>query len=307
MIDIRIHTFITLCKLKSYTKTAEALCITQPAVTQHIKYLENHYEQKFIVQGAGGLQLTPEGECFLQYCLHIYNYSKQIEKVLSEMKGQDRTCKFGATLSIGGFLLPDLLEKYMREYPHTHISMIMENTETLLKKLLMGEIEFALVEGYFNKADFAVKCLKKEPFILVASPQNAIAREKEVTLESLRNQALILREEGSGTREILERTMIEMNEHIKNFRRLTEIGSLEVIKEMVKNNLGISFMYQVVAAKEIREGTLVEVPVKGMKLEKEFHFVYMQNAILEKEYLQFFEFMQNRVSYLSKLSYNSNK
>ncbi|MEG1134883.1 MAG: LysR family transcriptional regulator [Cellulosilyticaceae bacterium] len=307
MIDIRVHTFITLSKLKSYTKTAEALCITQPAVTQHIKHLENHYEQKFIMQQGGKLQLTSAGERFLQYCLHIYNYSKQIEKVLLEMKDHGRSIHFGATLSIGGFLMPPILAQYMREYPHMQMKMIIENTEILLKKLRIGEIEFALVEGYFNQADFTIKSLKKEPFILVASPQNEIALQKEVTFESLRNQVLMVREEGSGTREILERAMTERNDHIKNFKRLIEIGSLEVIKEMVKSNLGISFMYEVAAAKELQEGTLVAVSIKEMKLEKEFHLAYMEKAILEEEYLEFFAFIQNRVSYLTGLSYNGNK
>ncbi|MHC1748357.1 MAG: LysR family transcriptional regulator [Cellulosilyticaceae bacterium] len=291
MIDQRVLTFIALCNDKNYTKAGGKLCITQPAVTQHIQYLENYYHVKLINQETKRFQLTEAGEAFLDYCHQIYSASKQIEKVLGEIEEGAKNLSFGATLSIAGYLMPEIIREYVKLNPKDHLDMVVENTDMLLKRLCHGEIDFAFVEGYFNKEDFNAKLLKREDFILVVSKDHPLANKKEVSLKDLHGERLILREKGSGTRAILENALQDLNDDIKNFMGTMEIGNLEVIKEMVKCNLGISFMYKTVAHKELVAGEMVHLKVENMNITRAFNFVCMKNAILGKEYDKFFDFI----------------
>lgn len=291
MIDFRHQTFLQLCRIKNYTKTASKLHITQPTVTQHIKHLENHYGIKLFNYSGKSLNITEAGRKLYKYTERMIADSKEIEKTIRK-KSDAQNIKFGATLTIGEFVMPNILNQVMKENPELNFDMLVENTETLLKKLKTGEINFALLEGFFDKSKFGYQLFSKEEFIGICSPSSKYSQQK-IKLEDLLDSRLILRENGSGTREILEQILYTNNLSKKSFANTLEIGNLNAIKELVAQNRGISFIYQAAAKKELENNIISALKIIDFNIKREFNFVYLKNSVFEDRFHKYFKLFSN--------------
>ncbi len=197
LIDFRIKTFLTLCDTMNYTKTAEKLCITQPAVTQHIKYLEEIYGGKLFDYKGKILSKTKKGYTLELYARSMVHNSDNIKKEIISMD-KAGILKIGATKTISQFVLKN-------------------------------KIDIALIEGIFDKGKYGYKLFKKETFVGIC-PKNHSFAGKEVNIKDLFRENLIVREKGSGTRNIFELFLKEKNYSLYNFKRITEISdSLSLI------------------------------------------------------------------------------
>lgn len=288
--DLRLESFLVVCKHLSYTKAAEELCLTQPAVTQHIQFLERQYQCKLFTYANKRLSLTKAGELLYKYAQHIKTSERSIAEKISELNQKKKSIRFAATMTIGEFTLAPLMKKLIKTFSEYNITMYVDNTETILKMLGSGEIHFALVEGLFNKADFSSRLYKLADFILTASSKHPLLQQNTVYLNDLINETLIIREKGSGSREVLERGLYEKNFTLESFNNIIEIGNVNVIKQLVKDEIGISFMYKDAALSEIRNGSLVEITIADFVLQREFNFIYRNNDFDKKEIDQFFSF-----------------
>lgn len=280
MIDFRHETFLALCEIKSYTKTAEHLHITQPAVSQHIKYLENLYGGKLFLYNGKELQLTDKGR-------KLYNFTKRIAVDCKKIKDdlvshRNRVISFGATLTIGEYIMPDVISRIMKNNPDIHFNMYVENTSILLKKLENGDISFAVIEGFFDKSKYGYSLFRNEPFIGICSP-SSVHSGTSCSIEGLLDNRLILREAGSGTRAIFENVLFEKNLSPESFNGTLEIGSLNAIKKLVSYGAGISFMYNAAADEEIKRGNLSKIKLSDWNVTHEFNFVYTKDSIYEDE------------------------
>lgn len=277
MLDNRLQTFLTLCETCNYTKTAEKLNMTQPAVSQHIQFLENYYQVALISSKGKNFSLTEEGKALQQYVRTLKANSERILPLLHRIKNQVKPLNFGATLTIGEYMIPPILYQIFKEDPQINISMFVENTLVLQEMLWDGKIDFALLEGHFSQSQFEFKLISNETFVGVCSPNNEIA-SKTTDLEELLSQNLILREPGSGTRDILEQALYNHNLSIKDFKRKIEIGNMNAIKELCHQNIGITFMYREAVKKEISQGYLKEIPIRNFNIIHPFNFVYLKNC-----------------------------
>lgn len=287
MLDFRHETFLALCRIKSYTKTAEALHLTQPAVTQHIKALEAQYGNRLFTYADRTLALTEHGELLYKFAAAMAADSDLLVKRLREKTLADPPLRFGATLSIGQYVMPDILGRVLLEKPGTPVSMLVENTRHLLDKLEQGEIQFALIEGLFDKAAYHAELFATEPFIAVCAKDSHLA-ERPVSLAELRESHLILREEGSGTREIFEHLLQKHNLAITGFSRVTEIGNMEAIKQLTGAGLGITFLYRAAAKKELAQGALKRISLPELDARHEFNFVFLKNSRHASDFLAWF-------------------
>ena len=153
--------------------------------------------------------------------------------------GESEELRFGATRTVGDVLGGKMIFNYLEMYPNAHIHMIVENTRELLKKLDEGEIDFALVEGFFKNNEYDFQKYSEEPYIAVCSPDYPF-KKKPKRIEDLFGERILIREDGSGTREVLERYLESCNLSIGNFRQTVEIGSMHTIKELTKLKCGIT-------------------------------------------------------------------
>ena len=287
MIDYRHETFYELCRIRSYTKTAEYLHITQPAVSQHIRHLESWYGGSLFEYRDKRLNLTPRGEQLYRYVQALRADSRKVRQELLDYNTETLPVVFGATLTIGEYVMPAILEQILKEKPDCNLSMKVENTQSLLRELQDGSIDFALLEGYFDKARYASCCLSYEELIPVCSADSALAG-RCVSLEEITGRRLILREAGSGTREVFEQALKAHNYSIGNFANRSVIGNMNAIKQLVSQDVGYSFLYLQAVKTELSNGTLAEFQIEGFGAGHEFNFVFLKDRVYEEIYHKWF-------------------
>lgn len=287
MLDHRIETFLILCETLNYTKAAKKLCMTQPAVTQHVKYLENYYQCSLFQYEGKQLFITAKGRELQQYAMAMRsNIQKIYDRISHEKEGQIHI-RLGATKSIADYIIPKAITNYMLEDSTRLVDLSTENTEKLLQRLKDGEIDIAVVEGSFNKLDYEFELLREEPFFCVAAPE--YVNEHADILEKLFCYRLIVREQGSGTRSILEDYLKEHCYDISCFENRMEVDNFMSIKEMVEAGLGITFVYQMVVEEELQKKRLVQLEIPGMPTHRALYFVYSKESLFQQEYQSFIQ------------------
>ncbi|MBA1335541.1 MAG: LysR family transcriptional regulator YeiE [Firmicutes bacterium] len=266
MTDIRLVTFIALAKTKSFTKASEILNITQPAVSQHIRYLEGYYGIPLVKKKRKGIELTEEGEILLKYAQDIDLLYKTLEMKLKNRAGTVKTYHVGASMTIGGYVLPHILGKHKKLYQNIDILLQVNNTVEILEKLSMGTVDFAVVEGLFDKGRFKFKKLKDDELVLAVSPGHPFAKKESVSMEEVLAGNLIIREKGSGTRRVFEGKLTELGYDIDHFKGYMEVGSISAIKSLVELNLGYTIISMETIRRELETGTIKVVRVCSVKI-----------------------------------------
>jgi len=288
MLDFRIETFLCVCKYMNYTKAAKELGITQPGASQHIKYLENYYGDTLFTYSNKLLHLTFAGEKLRDAMLSLKHDDIHIKKIISEHAMETHTIKFGATLTVGEFMLPEKLIEIRQKNSNLQIEFVIANTKDLIRLLEEGLIDFAIIEGYFQKSEYEFKTVSNEKYVLVCGkdyPLNSITNFKELFLHNL-----IVRENGSGTKEILERYLSDNGYSLSDFASTSTISSIHVIKQLVENKCGISFMYDIAVKKEIEEGRLKRIEIPNFDLYHEFNYIWRKNSVFRDYYQALFDF-----------------
>lgn len=284
MQDFRMETFLAVCRHMNYTKAARELNLTQPAVSQHIRYLENEYGVELFVQNGKKLGLTAAGEILKSAAIVMKHDETHMKLRMQQTQKGIEKYSFGATLSVSEFMIVDKLERFIRNHPQSHIRMQVANTKELLRRLDSSEIDFAVVEGEFPKDQYEYLPFAREEYIAVASREKARVYDK-VSVEDILKETLLLRESGSGTREILERWLAEQGIRVEHFTNLIELGSIGAINYMLKAGLGITFCYKAAVQKELNCGELTQIDLQGMPIEHEVMFIFRKDSIFREDYL----------------------
>ena len=271
MLDYRINTFLTLCDTMNYRITAQKLNMTQPSVTQHIQYLEKYYGCKLFEYNGRQLHMTNEAITLKKYAASMNYQENQLRQALLPPKGLSLT--IGATKTIGEYVIPSQVVHFL-SIPENTISVIVDNTKRILELLERGRIDFAIIEGFFDKSTYASRLYRNEPFIGFCSSSHPFAG-MEISISELLKQDLILREEGSGTRTILEQELAKHNYSVYHFRRITCIDNFGLLENLVANGCGITFAYR---AAGISNPHLSVFTVKEWDITREFNYVYLPDT-----------------------------
>lgn len=280
MVDYRVDTFLLLCQFMNYRKTADALGITQPAVTQHIHFLERKYGCKLFTYQNSRLKKTEAAVTLEQYARAMRLQDQHLRNKLSSTV---RELKIGATKTIGDYVLKEHVRQYLSKEDHA-LSLVVDNTEHLLKMLDENQLDFAVIEGYFNRSLFDSQLFRREPFVGICPADHPFAG-KEVALDELFQETIIHREAGSGTRAILEQKLQGYNESLERFRRQICISSFPVILDLVKRGFGVSFVYEVLADSD---PSVAKFAIQGEAIVREFNIVYLKHADLQDKIDWFF-------------------
>ncbi|MBK5247296.1 MAG: LysR family transcriptional regulator [Peptostreptococcaceae bacterium] len=292
MLDFRMDTLLMACKYMNFTKAAEKMNITQPGVSQHIRYLEENYGIKIFKYEGKKMNLTKEGEVLLNAVTTIKHDDVFLREKLNELKKEQRKLIFGTTLTIGEFVIPRRLASYLNECPDASVQMVVSNTYRLLKRIDSGGIDFAIIEGYFTKSEYDYLTYSKEKYIAICGYEYKL-RGKGETIEDMLAERLIIREPGSGTREILERLLGEKNLTVNDFQNIVEVSNMNAIKSLVESNCGITFLYEVAAREEIEACRLKEIKFKEVNFTHDFTFVWRKGSIFAERYRELFKMLKS--------------
>lgn len=257
--DPRLDTFLTLCRTMHYGRAAEALNLSQPAVSKHIQALEAQYGAKLFDYSGRRLSRTRAGELLEQYASTL-RYNE--EKLIAAMHAQPETLlRIGATKSIGDYILLPEIRRFL-SVPGNRLTFLVDNTARLLSQLEAGELDFAVLEGIFDKARYDSFRVRMEPYIGVCARSHPFAG-REVLLDELFRERLILREEGSGTRNILERELAQQGYGPSAFADFAVVSSFKLITELTAEGFGVSFLYAAVVGDDPRFGRFSCPPLTG--------------------------------------------
>ena len=292
MLDFRMDTFLTVCELMNFTRAAEQLCLTQPAVSQHIHALEEHYGVKLFTYQGKRLALTPAGVMLRDAARTMRHDEAYLSQQMKDLEAQVRPLRFGATLTAVEFALPEQLANYVRRHPGRDVQVRVGNTEKLRAGLDRGTLDFALVEGYFPREDYAGLLYSQENYIAACAPDYHLPPEP-CRLEDLLGECLILREPGSGTRDILERYLEARGLSTGDFARRVEVGNLGAIKELAARGCGVTFLYERAAKAELAEGRLRQVGLQDLKIVHDFCAIWRRDSIFQQEYKAVFHELCN--------------
>lgn len=281
MLDYRMETFITVCKVLNYTRAAKALHITQPTVSLHIHSLEEYYNTKLFVFHGKKIELSVSGKLLLEAAITQFHDEDRLKKKM--LQNPRSSIRLGATQSVAEGMLCDPLAEFLNHQHQYAIKLEIDNTNSLLQHINQGVVDAAFVEGYFPIAEFDFALFTKESFIAVCSPSYANTHPFSNLHEAFCHP-LILREEGSGTRHILEHYLREHHYSLHEFTDIIEIGSIHLIKEIVQKGCGITFIYERVVADELKTGTLKKIPLQDFSIQHDINFIWRKESTYTSEY-----------------------
>lgn len=283
MLDFRVTTFLTVCETMNYTKAAELLHITQPAVSQHIHFLEHYYDTALFGSNKKKMTLTPQGELLRQSLATLWHDTEILKLQCRELEHKPTHLQLGSTLTIGEFVLQKPLIQYIKSHPDVTLNYTIGDTHLLLKKLAAGEIDLALIEGYYQKQKYDSFLFRQELFMPVCASDYPIC-DKHYSITDLLDETLLIREEGSGTRNLLEHYLKAYNLTVADFRKVIVINNLNVIREATASGCGITFLFKSVVKEDLLNSSMREISVDGFPIPHDFTFLWQKNSIHKQWY-----------------------
>lgn len=284
MLDYRVRTFLTVCETMNYTQAAHRLNITQPAVSQHIRCLEAAYRVRLFLYEGKQLTLTCAGEILRRRLTALENDERALRAELSSLPAGIEELSLGVTMTIGEYAIVQPLARLLAAHPELNIHLRFANTQQLLHLLDAGRIQLALVEGYYPKERYAHLRFGREDFIGVCAAAHQFPDGAPRAFSDLLAERLLVREQGSGTREILTRSLALAGLRVEDFRHFLEIGNMHSILSLLEEDCGISFLYRIAAQDGIARGVLRELPLPGFPIRHDFDFLWAKESIYGGKY-----------------------
>lgn len=288
-----LKTFIAVVEYKNFTKAAEAINLSQPSVSLHVKHLEEYFNTTLIQRSIKQktIHITESGNL-------LYERSKQIIKLLDDTKDDlldygnvvKGRLRIGASFTIGEYFLPTFLGEFTKIYPDLELEITIENTHNICEKVKNFTIDLALVEGTVPSSNFAINNFYKDTMVL-AVPYKHYLVNKNFSIEDLENQTWISREIGSGTREYLNLFLSTNNINAKN---IIVFGSNYSVKEAVRNNLGITFISSLVTETALKDKE-ISILKTSHEYTRSFSYIFQKGVVPSKAALVFIDILKNYI------------
>jgi DNA-binding transcriptional LysR family regulator len=274
MEDHKLRVFCAVADTKSFSKASELIHLTQPAVSLQVQAMEEVYETRLFDRSGNSINLTPAGEILYKRAKEILALYAEAQKNISEITGSIKgSLSIGASSTIGNYLLPSIISAFKKKVPRVNIALLVSNTKTIAEKLNAGEIDIALVEGDVSKQRFAVDTLISDELVVIMSPVHPWAERRNVPATELIKEPFIMREEGSGTRQIIMKCLEDHGIKLDDLKISLVLGSTESIKSAVEEGVGISIVSAWAARQSIKYGILKAMTFKDLKFHRNFSII----------------------------------
>ncbi len=293
MSDRRLQVFHTVGGVLSFTRAAELLHMTQPAVTHQIRQLEEELNARLFDRTNNRISLTVAGEQVMDYAGRILLIYDEMQESVKALTG-DRTglVTLGASTTIAEYLLPGLLGGFRQWFPEVQIRLRVANTDAVVAMVADNSIELGVVEGEVDSQLLRVEQCQRDELQVIVPPDHALARQTTISLHQLTDYPFIHREGGSGTRSVIERYFNEHGISENDLNRPFELGSTEAIKGAVQAGVGISIVSRATLQKELALGQLVALPLNP-SLMRSFYFVRQKQQFRTHLMAELFQFARN--------------
>jgi LysR family transcriptional regulator, transcriptional activator of the cysJI operon len=270
--NFRLKVFRAVAEHLSFRKAAEHLFLSQPAVTLQIKALEEDLGVRLFDRAANRISLTPQGARLLRYAKKIHALVSEAEQELAAGDGQlSGDLALGVSTTIAQYVLPRLIGAFLADHPRVKLLLQSGNTEEIVKLLLDEKVSIGLIEGPARHREVRTQPFMEDELVLIASPQFQFDR---VSREQLLSTSLLMREQGSGSRRVVETALEKAGIRPRDFKNVMNLDSTEAIKSAVEAGLGLGFVSRWAISKELELHALKVVPVAGLRIARSFALVF---------------------------------
>lgn len=271
--NFRLVVFRAVAEQCSFRKAAEELYLTQPAVSLQIKALEEDLGLQLFDRSGARVALTPAGKTLLDFARQSSALLLRAEQALASISGDHAgQLALGASTTIAQYVLPRLLSDFRREHPRVQPTLLIGNTEHIVRTLAQRQIELGLLEGPARSRDVKTEPFLVDELVLIVSGSHEWAERPSIACHEITSVPLVMRERGSGTRRVVEMALQHRGIRTGDLQIVMELDSTEAIKSTVEAGLGVGFVSRWALAKDLRVGnTLRMIPIDGLRIRRDFH------------------------------------
>ena len=294
----QLEAFVAIAKHKSFSKAAESLYITQPTISTHIKNLEYELNATLINRSSKKIHITEAGAILHKYAVDILNKRDYAIYSLNDYKGKiEGLLEISASSVPEEHLLPEMLMSFNEYFPDVNYRISKYDSGMILKKIIQGEINFGIVGSKADSGKLEYIRIMSDEIILAAPPTEMYKSLGEISPEDLKAFKFILREKGSGTRKALGDALAVNGLSLSDLSVSALIENNRTIVECLKKDMGLTFLSRNVVQKDLEEGSVIRIPVRGMNISRDFYFVYNKSIALSPLAEAFKNFVLDKVDH----------
>ena len=277
VIDQKLYSLIQVAETGNFTKAAQALSLSQPAVSQHIRTLEEDLNIKIFERGKNSLRITLEGAIVLKYAKRMLALENRMKRELSAQKRQPTSLTIGITHTSESNAIAEAMANYVDNHRGVHIKLVTDTQQTLYDKLKNYELDLAIVEGKLSDPSLKYLMLDTDCLVLAISPTHRLADKSIVTINDLKKEKLILRLPNSGTRNMFAASLERNGLSIGDFNVTMEIDNIATIKDLIRRNFGVSVLARSACMDEVHKKKITVLPIEDLSMIREINIVYLQD------------------------------
>jgi DNA-binding transcriptional LysR family regulator len=293
MADRRLQVFHTVARLLSFTKAAETLHMTQPAVTFQIRQLEEFFNTRLFDRTHNKISLTEAGTRVYEYADRILSLYGEMENKVRELTGDvSGIVIIGASTTIAEYVLPSLLNEFKSGHPNINIRLKVSNSDGIVHMVEDNSIDVGIVESPITNKNLAVEVCWYDKLVCICPPNHPLAKKSAIRVEDLNGVPFVCREEGSGTREYINEYLHRHHQQLHDLNVSLEVGNPEAVKSAVEAGFGVSIVSQATVIKELKLGTLAALPLDP-PLERPFSIVYQRQKFRLRAMEEFMKFARD--------------
>ena len=288
--DFRLKVFYSVASNLSFTKASKELYISQPAISKHIHELEVQYKTPLFERSGSHIELTHAGKLLLSHTHNLLLAYKQMDFEMNLLTNNlSGELKLGASTTIAQYVLPPVLSSFIKKFPEIQVSLINGNSRDIEQALLVGRISLGLVEGNIRLNTLHYSSFMKDELVVIAHTNSSLAQYDELSLEQLCAFPLVLRENGSGTLDVLKSALAEHQIKLSQLNILIQLGTTEGIKLFLENSDALGIVSIRAVTQDLMAGRFKVIDIIGFKAERMFSFIQPQgqNGGLEESFIRY--------------------
>ena len=277
MFDFRLKVFYTVARRLNFTKAAEELAISQPAVSKHIKELESQFNLVLFDRRGNRVFLSSAGEVLLKHTEAMQEIYRQMEFDLNQINQTNKgVLHVGSSTSITQYILPPLLARFHRIHQDVKVELVNGNTEQIEQALLDKKIQMGVIEGKSKRREIHYTPFLEDEIVLVCSSKHTLAKKEEIKSQDLKNMPFLIREPGSGTLEVTADALKAIGIRLSDLKVEMQLGSTEAIKSYLQHSECVAFLSLHTILEELESGTLKIIDIKRLSIRRNFYFITPQ-------------------------------
>lgn len=291
----QLHIFYTVAQRGSFSSAAQSLHMTQPAVTMQVQSLEEYFGTKLFIRSTKKVELSEAGQALFPFAQRSIELIKETDMTMSKFTHmlQGRLA-LGASLTFGEYILPRILGPFGKEYPKISVQMKVMNTAQILEEIIHHQLTFGLVEASIHHPDVHTEAVLSDELKLIVPKDHPLLDLETITLDQAMEYPFVLREQGSGTRQVMEEEIIKKQKNPKSMNIVMELGSTGAVKSAVEAGLGISILSQSSVKHEVALGLIHIREIEGIQFTRDFYSIYLKSTLLPISAVTFLTFLRER-------------